>query len=150
MPIRDVFKITRKTFFNPAGWIDFDALKSQNQTIFSTIKALFSAPQPERQETFEEAMQRLGLTEEDVTKTARVYRWYAVVFFLLGFIAFVYAFYLLFGHYTITGWLLGLGASGLFLVQAFKYDFWSFQMRSRKLGLTVSEWTSSILGGGKG
>ena len=147
MAIRDIFKISRKTFFNPSGWIDVESLKFQNDTIWSILKSLFTRVKPERIESFEEAMKRLNLTEADVKKSISSYRWYAFIFLILGLLVFFYAFYLLFTFFTILGFVLALAASGVFLSQAFKYDFWAFQMKSRRLGITFEEWKSHLLGG---
>jgi intracellular multiplication protein IcmV len=146
MAVRDVLKISRKTFFNPKGWLGWDRLKAQNLWLWGTLRTLFTPAQPARAETFEAAMQRLNLTEEDVKEGAINYRYYALGFFALAVIAFAYAFYLLFRHVTITGFLLGLAVTALFCSQAFQYDFWSLQMRRRKLGLTFEDWKRDVLG----
>lgn len=146
MAIRDVFKISRKTFFNPTGWVDLDYLKYQNNVIYRTVKGVFTPPTADKQETFEEAMKRLNLTEEDVAHTISSYRMYAFVFALFGLLIFAYAFYLLFGHHSFLGCGLGLGVSALFFAYAFKYDFWSFQMQRRQLGATFTEWKRNFLG----
>lgn len=146
MAIRDVFKVSWKTFFNPAGWVDYEGLKNQNKTIYSVLKDTYSKEVPARQESFEEAMKRQGLTEDDVKSAASNYRLYAVVFLLIGIVVFAYSFYLLFRYYTLTGWLLGLAASAYSFSLAFKFDFWSFQIKQRKLGVTFSEWKRNILG----
>ena len=67
MAVRDIFKVSRKTFFNPTSWIDLEALIYQNKTIWSVLKGLFTKPAVERTETFEEAMKRQDMTEADVT-----------------------------------------------------------------------------------
>jgi intracellular multiplication protein IcmV len=146
MAIRDVFKISWKTFFNPLGWFDYEGMKNQNKTIYSILKDTFSKPQADKPETFEQAKERLGLTDEDVKHTAVRYRIYAFLFFLLGLGIFAYAFFLLFKYKTILGWLLGLAATGYAFSLAFQFDFWSLQMRQRKLGITFEEWKRSILG----
>lgn len=146
MAIRDIFKISRKTFINPTAWIDYNSLKFQNQTLWSILKPLFTPARPQREETFEAAISRLGLTEEAVEYGAANYRIFAFGFCIIGFLTLFYSFFLLFKYSAFLGWLLGLGVSALFFAQAFKYDFWSLQMRRRKLGLTFAEWKESILG----
>jgi hypothetical protein len=147
MAIREVFKVSRKTFFNPSAWIDVGFLKYQNGIMKSTLTGLFSTDKPEHEETFAAAVKRLHLSEKSIKNTTRTFRLYALIFALCGFIIFFYSFYLLFRYTSITGWLLGLAASGLFFSQAFKFDFWAFQMRKRKLGATFEEWKQDILGG---
>lgn len=146
MAIRDIFKVSRKTFFNPAAWLDFNAVRAHTILVWTTLANLFTPPRPLREETFEQAMTRLHLTEPDVKSIAQTYRQYAIFFFIIGLLGFCYAFYLLFRYWTFIGFLIGLCMTALFITQAFKYDFWSLQMRKRKLGLTFEDWQKSILG----
>lgn len=146
MTIRNALKVGLKTFVNPRGWVDYDSLKYQNKIIYKNLKPLFSKPQPIRGETFDQAIQRLGLSEADIQATIKSYRRYSIFFVIIGLITFYYSFYLLFRHVSFASWLLGLGAAGLFFGQAFKYDFWVLQMHKRTLGLTFADWKRNILG----
>ncbi len=147
MAVRDIFKVSVKTFFNPAGWINLDALLLQTTMIWGMVRGLFTAPQAVEKETFEGATQRLGLTEKDIEQGASTYRFYATIFLILGILLFFYAFYLLFAYGTFIGWLLGIASAGLLLSYAFRYDFWAFQMKRRQLGATFAEWKRARLGG---
>ena len=146
MAVRDVFKISRKTFVNPRGWLGYDTLKAQTQTIWSILTSMTTPAKATRVETFEQAMQRLNLTEVDVKATITAYRCYALGFFIFSLLALAYSFYLLFRYGTYTGWLLGMAVTALFASQAFKFDFWAFQMRRRQLGATFSDWKKAFLG----
>lgn len=141
MAVKDVFKVSRKTFFNPKAWIGYDLLKDQTRTIWSFVKtATATAAPPENPETFEEAMQRLELSEADVQSTANRYLTYACCFIALTAVNFMYAVYLLFHHKAFLGLVLGLAVCALLLAQAFRYHFWYFQIKNRKLGCTIEEW----------
>jgi intracellular multiplication protein IcmV len=146
MPASKLFKITRKTFVDPAGWMDLDSLKDSNKTIIQSIKNLFTVDRPLREETFEQAVDRLELTEEDIKHAYKSYRRYAIWFCVIGLLVFLYSFYLLFRYFTFAGWLIGIASSALFFTQAFKYDFWAFQIKNKKLGSTFEEWKRSVLG----
>ena len=146
MEIRNIFKITRKTFFNPAGWLGYESLKEQHQVLKSTFKDVFSVEKPTREETFDEAMQRLDLTPEEINAQMISYRRYAYFFLVIGFLVFFYAFHLLFRLKSLVPWLLGLGVSAILFSQAFKYHFWAFQIEQRKLGLTFNDWKKHLLG----
>lgn len=146
MAVRDYIKPTRKTFLNPAGWIDYDFLKNQTRGLLVMFKEVFTPARPEREETFEEAMQRLNMTEADVASAISAYKMYALIFLLISFAIFFYSFYLLFSHHTFLGWMLGMAVTALLSVQAFKYDFWALQMRKRKLGMTIDDWKSNLFG----
>lgn len=146
MAVRDIFKISRKTFFNPSGWIDLDGLIEQNKTIFSVLKNLFTKAEATRQETFEQAMARLNLTEPDIAALIRRYALFVWLFLICAFAAFGHAFYLLFAYHLFFAWLLSLSVSVFFAAQAFRYDFWGLQLRRRTLGLSFADWKKSRLG----
>lgn len=146
MAIRDVFKINRKTFLYPTGWLDFTAVRTLNKTIWDSIRNLFRVPAPDRVENFDEAMHRLDMSEADVEQAIKNYTSFAWMFFILGIIVLLYSFYLAFAHVTISGFILGLVSTALFLSQAFQYHFWAFQMREKRLGLTFKDWKQHMLG----
>jgi hypothetical protein len=146
MAVRDIFKISRKTFLNPSGWLDLNGLIEQNKTIWSVLKNLFTKAEPTRQETFAQAMQRQGLAETDIPKLISRFTLYVWLFVGCGLAAFGYAFYLLFAHHLFVGWLLSMSVSVFFAAQAFRYDFWSLQLRRRTLGLSFADWKKSRLG----
>lgn len=141
MPLKDAVKISRKTFFNPRGWFGYDLLKSHTQVIWGVLKNLFSpASAPRRVETFTQAMERLRLAEADIQQVAKNYFLYSLVFAAFGAIACGFSFYLLIHHGTAAGWILGLASSALCFVYSFRYHFWVFQIKQRKLGCTFKEW----------
>jgi intracellular multiplication protein IcmV len=147
MAARDVLKVSRKTFFNPSAWLGWDLLKDQTRYLWGSVKEVLTPEQAAREETFEAAMVRLELTEDDVKSALVSYRYYTILFVLLGVLTFAYSFYLLFRHGTFLGWLLGLAVTALFFSQAFRFDFWAFQIKRRKLGATFAEWKQNFLGG---
>lgn len=140
MAIKDIFTVNRKTFFNPKASLGYDTIKRQARLIVDIGKDTFIPVKPERQETFEEAMQRLNLTEDDIKSSEENYLIYSLIFVALGAIAFSASFILLFYYNTLSGFLMGLGATALLLTQAFRFHFWHFQIKYRKLGCTFEEW----------
>lgn len=146
MAVKDVFKITRKTFFDPAAWLGLNQLVSYTRVITSTLKTTFTPDKALRTETFEQALQRLNVTDEDLHHIRTRFRWYALLFVLLGVISFVVGFYYLFAYHTLSGWFLAMAVAMLFGANAFRYDFWYFQITQRKLGCTVHEWWSGRIG----
>ncbi|OGT47945.1 MAG: hypothetical protein A3E83_08915 [Gammaproteobacteria bacterium RIFCSPHIGHO2_12_FULL_41_20] len=140
MAIKDAFKVSWKTFFNPTAWFGYESFKSNNRMIGWLLRGLLFLSQPEQHETFEEAIQRLNLTDVDLRDTEQTYRVYAWFFVILGVAALVFGLYLLFHHGMFLSLLLSLSAMALFLSQAFKYHFWAFQIKHRKLGCTYREW----------
>ncbi|OGT63515.1 MAG: hypothetical protein A3E85_00850 [Gammaproteobacteria bacterium RIFCSPHIGHO2_12_FULL_45_12] len=148
MALKDVLKVSRKTFLNPSAWLSYDSLKTDSKSVWEIVKGLFALPKREevREETFEQAMERLQLTETQVVAAIRNFRTSAICFALLGLGVFFYSFYLLFSGVFFTAWFLGMAVTTLLFSQAYKYDFWAFQMKRRQLGLTFAEWKRHILG----
>lgn len=146
MAVRDIFKINRKTFFNPSGWIDYPSLKGNTKMLYGILKTTFTVPTSIASETFEESVKRQGLTEKDIADGIGSYRALALVFVILALAAIAYAAYLMYYHATFTGLMLSLVVSALCFSQAFKYDFWAMQMSKRKLGLTFVDWKRQYLG----
>jgi intracellular multiplication protein IcmV len=140
MPVKDALKVSRKTFFNPSAWLGYGQLKESTSAIWGVIKTLFVPAKPQRTETFEEAMVRFNVTEDELKEKQNVFLTYAYGFVLFAVCSFVIGFFLLIHHKTVLGWLLALAVTTLFLSQAFRYHFWYFQIKNRKLGCTFKEW----------
>lgn len=147
MAIRDIFKFSKKTFFDPASWLDFSGLKAQTVYIKTALKELYKKPTPGKPEAFSSAKKRLHLSDEALSKMSQNYQSWAFIFCLLGACLFFYSFYLLF-TFVIHGFLLGVAVSALFLSQAFKYDFWAMQIKRRQLGLSFADWKAYRFGKG--
>lgn len=140
MAIKDAFKITRKTFFNPAGWLGYNELKTYNRIIWSSLKDLTTIEKPQRTETFEEAMQRLDQTDADVQVTSDRYLLYAVIFVGLSALTFAAGFVFLIGYGKLSGCVLAMACTAILLTYAFRFHFWHFQIKHRKLGCTFNDW----------
>ena len=140
MALKDVFKFSRKTFFNPSGWFGVDYFKVVTRTIWGLVSPLFVLPEARRTETFEQALERLKLTDADVQQTGQVYFIYALIFAACSIGAVIFGLYYLFVHSGFFAFLVALSVAALFASQAFRYHFWFFQIKHRKLGCTFDEW----------
>lgn len=145
MNVRRLFSVSRKTFFNPRAWFNFDTIKAYNAVLWDILSGLFRPIAPGREETFAQAVHRLKLTENDLVQRQRFYLSLALFFFVIGALLFVFGFYLLLHHSTFHGWLIAMAASAFGLAQAFRYHFWYFQIKRRKLGCTFNEWRRGVL-----
>ncbi len=146
MAIKDVFKISRKTFFNPAAWLGLNELSAYNRVIGSTLKTTFTKDEAHRTETFEQALKRLNVSEAEIQENAKRYKAYALFFLALSLLTFLVGFYYLFEFGTFSGWVLAMSVTLLFGAHAFRFDFWHFQIKHRKLGCTVQEWWRGQIG----
>jgi len=93
-------------------------------------------------ETFEEAMQRLELTEEDIADRKKEFTRLFYFFIILAMAIVGYALYLAFAG-TLVASLIAFCLALYALTQAFRFHFWLFQLRNRKLGCTIKEWMNS-------
>ncbi len=150
MAIEDIFKISRKTFFNPSAWLGTKELSAYTRIIGSNLKTTFTTPKPEHIETFEQALQRLNVTETALQQNADRYKLFALLFLVFSVCAFLVGFYYLFRYGTLAGWVLAMTVALLFAVNALRFDFWRFQIRRRQLGCTFREWWVDKLGKTKG
>lgn len=152
MALKDIVKVTRKTYFNPRGWFDYDNFKAQTLNVVALFKQVFrpvfNPTTAGHAETFHQAVQRYKLTEHDLAQISRNYLIFAIFFLLLsvGLLA-LCLYYLL--HFHFLAAIVTVGIMVLMLAQAFKYHFWHFQIKQRKLGCTFEEWRRGIIGGGK-
>lgn len=140
MAIKDIFTVSRKTFFNPTAWLGLSNITETFRAIWNVIRSLFVSPAVTNAETFDQAAKRLNLTEDDIQDSGQRFLLYALIFLVLGCCAFVYGVFLLIGHGTLSGLLLAAAVSALLLAQAFRFHFWFFQIKFRKLGCTFEEW----------
>ncbi|MHB1946837.1 MAG: type IVB secretion system protein IcmV [Gammaproteobacteria bacterium] len=146
MAIKEILKVNRKTFFNPRAWLGYDYVKAQSLGLFGTIKLLFGAKIEEgpQDETFEQAKQRLNLTDEDIATTEMNYLLLTAFYASVGFVIVCAAFYLLITDASYAAFILALALSTVLFGQAFRSHFWYFQIKSRKLGCTFDEWRKGI------
>lgn len=95
-------------------------------------------------ETFEEAMQRLELTEADLLLRQKEFTQLFYFFLTLSVLIIGYALYLSFTSSMVTT-LIAFCLSIYTLAQAFRFHFWLFQLKNRKLGCTVKEWMNAAV-----
>ena len=146
-PVKEVLKVNRKTFLNPRGWLDYEQVKQEGQAFIGLFKAVFvkdvNQP-PVIQETFEEAMQRLNITPDEIENTKNNYLTFAIFFVLAGVVLIGFSIYMLL-HGFLLGTLLSIAIIAVLFAQAFRFHFWSFQIKHRKLGCTFEEWRKGRL-----
>ena len=120
-------------------WMSWDYLSETTSRIKGTVSTLAKPEQAKFHETFQEAMIRLGLTEEDLKKRHSEFTRLFILFVIIGLGIIGYAVYMAYlGHFGAC--LISFCLAGFSFAQAFKWHFWLFQIRHRKLGCTIKEW----------
>ncbi len=132
-------KKKERSFFNFKRLMGTDVITSFGKEAKDSAKKVFTPDDTERKETFEEAVERLGMTEKDISDRKRNMLQTALVFAGISLLIFCYTVYLLLNGHVGAGFL-GLCVMLMALMMGFRYHFWYFQMKKRKLGCTIKEW----------
>jgi intracellular multiplication protein IcmV len=136
-------KADRKGFFkrnfNISQWSDYQRIKNSTNYLGGTVRRYFIPKKTQHSETFEEAVQRLGLSEEDLTIKAAALFKISMVMLIIGLCVFAYFVLQLFSG-TWRSVLVSSVVMLLPLIFAFRYHFLHFQIKHRKLGCSFNEW----------
>jgi len=125
-------------------WIDLEGLKGTTRYLGKQLKTLTYNQKPPRQETYEEALQRLQLTEEIVQAQSRRYFLLILLFLTLSFLVFCYFLWLCFLK-NVMGSCMAFSLVLYGLTIAFRYHFWHYQIQRKKLDCTLREWFTDLL-----
>ncbi len=124
-------------------WVDFEYHKKTLRYLRDEWKRLFSHQKPTRSEEFDEAVQRLSLTPDDLATQTQRFRYLAWLFIVLSLALLAYA-CVIGSNGNWTGTIISVSIAFYALTLAFRFHFWYFQMSQRKLGCTVQEWMRSL------
>lgn len=134
-----------RQMFNVTGWMGVHNLKETGDNIVKNFKDLSDTRIVPIVETFEEAMQRLGLDEAGLERRKKQCYYTGWFYLACSLILFSYGIYLIANEGYIAGfvaWILCVFAVAL----AYRESFWYFQMSVRKLGCSFKEYQNFILG----
>ncbi len=136
---RGFFRAVTSTFFDVPRWVNAKQYAEVNKTLYTKIKDSFRIARAQREETFEAAMHRLQVTEQDLQERISANQRALTIMLIFIVLLCLYGFYLIF-HGAIAGTLLILAVITLSAVRAFQYSFWNFQIKNRKLGCSFGDW----------
>jgi intracellular multiplication protein IcmV len=129
-------------------WLDVSRLKEFMQYILGLFKKIF-VPQPQKaEESFDAAKKRLNLTDEQLLKQEHALFRVSLLMAVLAGLLFCYGIYQMF-YGSILGVVLSLVVTLIALTFAFRYHFWFFQIKEKKLGCSWKVWLNEGLLGGK-
>lgn len=142
------FKKLTTRIINIREWADVGRIKDGAQFIKTGIKTLFVPSPSTPAESFEAAQKRLKLSADDMVARSRALLRLSILMLILTLILISYAIYhVIFG--TFHSALLTLALSFVSASMAFRYHFWYFQIKSRKLGCSIQEWFQEAIMGKK-
>ena len=125
--------------FDVRKWSDFDRMKGFTLYLENGIKNLFIPRRQTAEQTFDEALRQYNVDEKALLKKRNGLFRLSLLMCFLALIFLCYSMYLaVSGSWHAT--LLSLVITMLALVLAFRYHFWFFQIKQRKLGCTFQEW----------
>lgn len=122
-------------------WFNYAQHQFNAKYIFGRYQDLFvKKTEVTAAETFEQAMLRLNLTEEDLKLRKQEFFRLFIIALISSLLLFIYTVFITIKYQTIYGLILGFSVTFLGLANTFKYHFWLKQLNKRKLGLTLKEW----------
>ncbi len=136
-----------KTFINFPRWMGVDELKVTGNRIGRMVKDLVTPAKAQHHETFEEAVERLGLTEKDIQERMKSFRLQSRVIAFVALVLLGYAIYLFVSDHILAGFIAVL-ITGVAVTLAVKEHFRYFQMKQRQLGSTLGQWFKAFIGRG--
>jgi len=146
--IKSGFKWSFKNFINVHEWIGLRTIGTMSRGLINAIKQIFVPQTSERAETFDEAVKRLNLSPADLETRQRVFLRIAIMMAFLSLLCLFYMLYLLFSGLLAAG-LLAFIVALIVLAYAWRFHFWYFQLKNKKLGCTIQEWFNAKAGGGE-
>ncbi len=145
MKVTTVIGRVIKPLVNFPRWMGARQLKTNADAIIKMVKDLQLRRPPLRQETFEEAIVRLHLSEEDIRQRMRVCLTLSIIYSCLMILFLAYTIFLIL-HFSL-GMILAALVTMLMASFVYREHFWYFQMKTRKLGNTFQDWVSFLVRG---
>jgi len=127
-------------------WMDVKELKRSASYFWREGKRLFEATKEKNKnsETFDEAVNRLNLTQEALELQKKRYQYFFIFFIAMAAALFIYtAVIIKMGNWR--GACISSALAIYALSHAFRFHFWCFQIRQRKLGCNGREWLAHII-----
>lgn len=143
MGIKSIIKVTFSQIINfrVNDWLNTKNHKNNLNYISSSFKETFIPnTNLNNQETFEQAIERLNLTEQDIFDRKKEFFKLFIISLIISLLLFIYTMLITISYKSFYGFILGSSISFLSLTKTFKYHFWLTQINKRKLGLTFKEW----------
>lgn len=141
-----------KRIFNVRGWSDWERVRSGGEYLKNGINKYFipnsaRGKQESREEKdpviekdkFEIAMKQMSLTEKDLDKREKSLFRLSLMMMVISLLVFIYVLYHLF-YGTFAAMILSFSVMCIAGALAFRYHFWYFQIKYRRLGCSISEW----------
>lgn len=129
--------------FRVDRWLNLKLIKDNTTYYLQETKRLFSVEQPEHLDEFDDAVNRLDLSPEFISNQAKRYLYLAAFFLVCSGLLLSYGVFLILQS-NLMGSLICFALTFYALTCAFRFHFWYFQIKQRKLGCSIQEWIKSF------
>lgn len=126
--------------FKVSSWLGVDQIKATTKNIASLGRNVVTPEQADYVETFDDALMRLGITNEVLQQRVKEFNRLMIIFIFVAAAIFSYSVFIVFKHKNIMGFIMGFAITLYALTHAFRYHFWVYQIKHKKLGCTLREW----------
>ena len=126
--------------FKVTQWVGLERLKGSSEQLVRITKSIFTPEQAEYSETFEDALQRLNLSKEQIEARRIEFTRLMIVYLLVAVALFSYSIYIVYVYKNFLGFFMAFSITIFALTHAFRYHFWIFQIKHKKLGCSVKDW----------
>jgi intracellular multiplication protein IcmV len=120
-------------------WLGWDYIANTTKDYKNIVEGMATPEKAEHIESFDEAMVRLGLTNADVAQRKKEFTRLFLFFIGLSVAIIGYGLFMAVKGHMLTA-LISFCISIYSLTQAFRFNFWLFQIKNHKLGCTIQEW----------
>ena len=127
-------------------WSDWDRIKASFAYLGQGFARFLMPGKTGRTESFDSAIAKWHLTEEELNQRQRALFRLSLLMMLCALLLFSYSMYhLYYGH--MMAFVLSLIVTGIALILAFRYHYWQYLIKHRKLNSSVQEWYKESLKG---
>tara|TARA_Y100000588_G_scaffold238859_1_gene252595 strand:- start:106 stop:564 length:459 start_codon:yes stop_codon:yes gene_type:complete len=132
--------------FDVKAWFDWGRVKASTVFIKHGFSRLVSNKNQEQQASFEAAKKKWGLSEEELeSKQKALYR-LSLLMGIFSLLLLAYSFYHFF-YGQLLAFSLSLIVTGISLVLTFRYHYWQYLIKQRKLKAPFNEWYNKSVKG---
>ena len=130
-----------KSFVNVRAWVSYDEIKNNTKSIYGLFIRFFSNKTNKviHEETFEEAILRLNLTEKQMNDRKKIFLYSALIYLCVALLLMAYALHLFTNSHALLA-IFTLTLTTFVTTLAYREHLWYMQISKRKLGCNFSEW----------
>ena len=129
-----------RSIFNPRVWMDYDQVRDSTKYLKDGIENIYTLKEKVRgDQSFEEAIREQGIDPDHIELQKKSLLRISLFMVVISIGVFIYAAL----HLVNKNFHASAASFVIFLVvlsMAFRYHFWYYQLKAKRLGCTVREW----------